>query len=87
MSVKQEFVCNSFGLSSSQSQVQVATRIKSWNSILYSWMFVLNSLRKLLFYYLFIYLFVVKSASSIACWLPEIISEVTASVHVVKTSE
>ena len=50
-------------------------------------MFVLNSLRKLLFYYLFIYLFVVKSASSIACWLPEIISEVTASVHVVKTSE
>ena len=55
--------------------------------MIYSWMFVLNSLRKLLFYYLFIYLFVVKSASSIACWLPEIISEVTASVHVVKTSE
>ena len=25
MSVEQEFVCNSFGLSSSQSQVQVAT--------------------------------------------------------------
>jgi len=58
MSLEQEFVCNSFGLSSSQSQVQVTTWIKSWNSILYSWMFVLNSLRKLLFYYLFIYLFI-----------------------------